>query len=243
MGDQAETGLLKWIDGGAKALIAVAIPVAGFAVDSRLKTQTETMEKQKLAFEQIMSAREKDVDLTLKFYDVIGSKRFECFDESKGPLLKFFIDTNNFYNKVKIEYRDIYSSLVKHTVADKECKIANEGEVSELSSEATTKHEGWSSLGRYHVEHGFPNFEVISKLTDDPHGSLPPDTIIKTKTAVYLRSSTADIVLGKNLVLAVLSEGTCAKVKATAHLRGHTWAQIEVPTPCPTENKRTAARM
>jgi hypothetical protein len=231
MADAVRSDFLKWIDGGAKALIAVAIPVAGFAIDSSLKTQTEALEKQKAAYQ-------RDVDLTLKFYDIIASKSFECFDESKGPLLRFFIETNNHYNESKIEYADIYGSLIKHTIANKDCKIGKEGEVTEVNAETPAQREGWVLLGRNHTS---ANFEVVSDGAK--HGSISPNAIIRATTSVYLRSNNSDIVLSKNEVVAVLSEGTCATVRQTAQLRGHTWAQIAAPTLCPAETKRTAARM
>jgi hypothetical protein len=126
MGDVAGTKLFRWIDGIAKVVTAGAIPVIGVAVDDRLKAQTTALEQQKQAFEQVMSTRERNIELSLKFYEVIGSKRFECYDESKGPLLKIFLDTNNKYNEVKIPYEDVAGSLTKTTLSDPSCTKAVE---------------------------------------------------------------------------------------------------------------------
>lgn len=252
MADDANAGLFNWVDSGLKTIIALMIPAVGLYVDNSIKLQTKAIDKQNTAFTQALETRQKDVDLTLKFYDVIGSKRFECFDESQGPLLRFIIETNNSYNKVQLEYPDIASSLIKNSVADKECKAGkdaqaakdrNGGEIPEISSADgdQKKLDGWVSLGRYQSAHGYPNFEVLGDATRD-HASVPANTVIRAKTAVYLRANNSDILLGKNQILAVLAEGACATVKASVLLRGHVWAEIDVPSACP-EKKQTEARM
>jgi len=139
MGDETGIGLLKWIDGAAKLVTALGIPVIGVIVDNHLKAQTAALEHQKEIFQEAMSTRQRNIDLSLKFYEVIGSKRFECYDESKGPLLKIFLDTNNKYNDVKIPYEDVAGSLIKTTIGDPGCsrvaedtlaaKESNHGEI------------------------------------------------------------------------------------------------------------------
>jgi hypothetical protein len=108
------------IDIAAKLVTAAAIPVIGIVVDNHLKTQTTR-------FEQLMTTRERNINLSLKFYEVIASKRFECYDESKRPLLKIFLDTNNTYNDVKIPFEDVAGSLIKTSLTDPNCyKIADD---------------------------------------------------------------------------------------------------------------------
>jgi hypothetical protein len=135
MGDTTGAGLFTWIDGAAKVITAGAIPVIGFVVDGHLKVQTAALEQQKQVFEQVMTTRERNINLSLKFYEVIGSKRFECYDESKGPLLKIFLDTNNKYNDVKIPYEDVASSLTKTSLSDPTCtKVAEDAEAAKKSN-------------------------------------------------------------------------------------------------------------
>jgi hypothetical protein len=123
MAEVTSIDLSRWIDVGAKALTAIAIPIATIVIEGSIRSQTTAIEQQSRTFEQSMKKQEKNIDLVLKFYEVIGSKRFECYDESKGPLLQIFIDANNFYNKdVQIDYGRITASLVKNALADETCK-------------------------------------------------------------------------------------------------------------------------
>jgi hypothetical protein len=139
MAEMTAIDFSRWIDVGAKALAAIAIPIATVVIDSSIRSQTGAIEQQSRAFEQSLKKQEKNVDLMLKFYEVIGSKRFECYDESKGPLLRIFIETNNFYNKeIQIDYKDIAASLAKNSLADANCKahhdfaLAKQGPDSEV---------------------------------------------------------------------------------------------------------------
>jgi hypothetical protein len=285
VGDPSGGGVSKWIDGAAKVTTAVAIPVIGFIVDGHLKAQTAALEQQKQVFEQVMTTRERNINLSLKFYEVIGSKRFECYDESKGPLLKIFLDTNNMYNDLKIPYEDVASSLTKTSLSDPSCtKVAEDAEVAKRSNngdvpvvvasaapEAEQKNvrtraaiakvakelhakaahpeegagDGWVAVGRHHehvdakghrsAKSDFSNFAVV-KAQPGPPASLQPGTIIKTKTAVYLRYSADDTGLGRNHILAVLSRGTCVTVERTIpDLRSQTWARVGVQLSCPAD--------
>jgi len=123
MTEVATLDFSRLIDLGAKALTAVAIPIATFFIDSSIRSQTTAIQDQSRAFEQSIKKQEKSVDLVLKFYEVISSKRFECYDESKGPLLQIFIEANNLFNKdLQIDYGRVTASLVKNSLADENCK-------------------------------------------------------------------------------------------------------------------------
>jgi hypothetical protein len=126
MGEATAIDFSRWIDIGAKALTAIAIPIATIVIEGSIRSQTGAIEQQSRVFEQSLKKQEKNVDLTLKFYEVIGSKRFECYDESKGPLLKIFLETNNRYNEIQIPYDDVASSLTKTTLSDPSCTKAAE---------------------------------------------------------------------------------------------------------------------
>jgi hypothetical protein len=277
MVEVTRAGLFKWFDGGVKVVIALAVPVVGVYIDSSLKLQTAAIEKQNTAFEQLMKTREKNVDLTFKFYDVINSKRFECYDESNGPLLKVFIDTNNAYNAIKIQYADIANSLLMHAISEPTCKAfddakiirQNHGLVPTANSAPGASHknshvknaaqvvsrslnakpgldesgDGWVSLGHHDEKDGFLHFELVDS-PDQGEASLQVGSVLKASHAVYLRYTTDDTVLGDNPILAVLSEGTCAEVKnIIRHLRGNTWARVDVEETCPNKVlKRTAER-
>jgi hypothetical protein len=135
MGEATAIDFSRWIDVGAKALTAIAIPIATLVIESSIRAQTGAIEQQGRAFEQSLKKQEKNVDLTLKFYEVIGSKRFECYDESKGPLLKVFLDTNNKYNDVQIPYEDVAGSLTKTSLTDPSCtKVAEDTEAAKKSN-------------------------------------------------------------------------------------------------------------
>ena len=112
------------IDLTTKIVTALAIPIAGSFIDQRLKTQNAKLEEQKVAFQQALQLRDKNVDLTLKFYDIIGSPRFECIDEAHAPLLNVFIDMNNKFNEVKIDSAQIINVLASDSLKLEKCKAS-----------------------------------------------------------------------------------------------------------------------
>lgn len=128
MAEQASRALYL-IDVSAKVVAAIAIPVATVFIDFRLKQQTSAIEAQKDAFEQSIKTREKDVELLLKFYEIIGSKRFECFDDSTTPLLKIYVDGNNKYSQIKFNFSELASSLAKSSLGNTSCKAHQDASI------------------------------------------------------------------------------------------------------------------
>jgi hypothetical protein len=242
--------LLRWIDIGTKLATATMIPIIAFFFDNQLKLQTEAVQRQNLAFEQFMQTRDKNIDLTLKFYEVISSKKLECYDESTGPLLKVFIDTNNQYNQVQMDYEQIASSLARSSLKDPNCK-ASEDAKSIIEEKRTIPEDygahgilpataypdgvagdGWVAVGHYHDKsRAFTNFTILAPH-DDHIRVLEPGNIIQATSVVYLRYNHNDTVVADNRIVGLLSEGTCAIVKKSMHLRGQTWAWIVVQPTC-----------
>lgn len=149
--------LYNAVDLTAKIVAALAIPVAGFLIDQRLKVQNAALEEQKTAFQQALQLRDKNVDLTLKFYDIIASPRFECMDEGHAPLLNVFIDVNNRFNDVKIDSAQIINVLTNDSLKSAKCKAS-------LDAATVLKTAG-----------GIPTASSAGSGTGDPGGSPSRD--------------------------------------------------------------------
>jgi len=104
-----------------KVAVGIVIAVYGAIIENNIKTQTQALERHTAGVREAMDKRQQNVDLTFKLYETATSERLACFDESKSQMLKALVDTNNEYNKIKVQYADIANSLMRHALEDEKC--------------------------------------------------------------------------------------------------------------------------
>lgn len=63
-----------------------------------------------------------DVELTVKFYDILEPKRFACFDENKAPLLYIMIGQHNAHNRIPIDEAQVIQSLMAESLQNPSCR-------------------------------------------------------------------------------------------------------------------------
>jgi hypothetical protein len=188
MAEQA-TSILYYVDVAAKVVAAVAIPVATVFIDFRLKEQTSAIESQKAAFEQSIKTREKDVELLMKFYEIISSDRFKCFDDNTTPLLKIYVDGNNKYSQIQFPFPELASSLARSSLNNTGCKanddaklvVSKTGQVPVANSVSAAQvggAEGGAKAANQLVKSA--GSQVQKALAAPPaNGAAPSDTTVR----------------------------------------------------------------
>jgi hypothetical protein len=110
------------IDLATKIIVTLAIPVATFVINHQINVQTQVIKDQSVAFEKGIKLRDMDVELTVKFYDILESKRFACFDENKAPLLNIMIRQHNAHNRIPIDEAQVVQSLLTESLQNPSCR-------------------------------------------------------------------------------------------------------------------------
>lgn len=110
------------IDIATKIIVTLAIPVATFFINQQINLQTQVIKDQSAAFEKGIKLRDMDVELTVKFYDILEPKRFACFDENKAPLLNIMIRQHNAHNRIRIDEAQVIQSLMTESLQNPSCR-------------------------------------------------------------------------------------------------------------------------
>lgn len=184
------SSILYFVDVAAKVVAAVAIPVATVFIDFRLKQQTSAIEAQKEAFEQSIKTREKDVELLMKFYEIISSDRFKCFDDNTTPLLKIYVEGNNKYSQIKFNFPELASSLARSSLNNTGCKanddaklvVSKTGQVPVTSSANAAHQVGGAEEGAKAANQLVKSAgSQVQKALAAPlaNGAVPSDTTVR----------------------------------------------------------------
>lgn len=290
-------GASKALDVAHKTVVLGMLPAAALFLNMQKDMFGQVMEKQRTLFEHGLKTRQMDVDLTVKFFDILESKRFSCFDENKAPLLDIIVQQHNSHNKVQIG-AEVYENLVLEALQDQGCQVSKDaarvkdregavpiatsyqplgeneqgppaaadntqikrmlakalaeeerrpapaassepdvtGSTAPAAADAPAGADGWVAVGRYKGKaDGFTNFTVFEPEQQKVNetGQIAPGATLRARWPVFLRRNTSDANQGRNPILGLVTEGTCARVvESRRDLRGQTWAAIDVAEAC-----------
>lgn len=89
--------------------------------------------------------------------------------------------------------------------------------------------DGWVSVGRPDsTRYADRNFDLLGDARFKPDGTLPPDTVMRARWSVNLRTSTGVTSGEGNPARGLLAAGDCARVLTSrANVRGGTWAFVD----------------
>jgi hypothetical protein len=128
-------GVCAGLDVLTKVVVTLAIPAATFLINHQITAQTNVIKEQSAAFEKGVKLRDMDVELTVKFYDILESKRFACFDENKAPLLNIMIRQYNAHNRIPIDEAQVVQSLVAESLQNESCRVSKDARLVESLGE------------------------------------------------------------------------------------------------------------
>ena len=241
--------LKPWLD-SLDLLVKIIITVAIFLIwgseKERLAIQKQQAEiqKEQAATEQTLAESSKvkqEMNLAIvdKLITLLSGFEQQCLSEDRHLFVKYLIDVNDEYSKVKFpkSAQDVifgahsncggknlptvdqtnYASIPAN-VAEKVLQLP-------ASKEAP---DGYVALGAFALDKKtYQNFRIEAGGSDD--GRAKDGTIMKANWSVYLRANTENTESGANPSLGIIPEGGCVKIlDARDKIRGQTWAAVKL---------------